>query len=202
LPGPTSEAQKFTLTYIDGREVNGLAHGLFAQPEGLHLYRRDSTDKLRMLFVPNRVLKSYHAGPRLGESLIAAGQVDRASCAALDAAGSARQKLGAYVPDRGITADDLKALEEQADSRPASRRVADRRRLIERNNSPTRSNCRSDRKKRRRHPQDMGATTAEAVHATIAHNLGIPFVSCDSTSIRRCCRSSPRRWRASTCSCR
>ena len=183
MPGPSSEAQKFVLTYIDGREVNGLAHGLYAQPEGLHLYRRDSTDKLRMLFVPNRVLKSYHAGPRLGESLIAAGQVAPGAVhAALDVQQDQRgKKLGTYVHSTvAITADDLKkALEEQADY-PARKLgellIADG--LI----SLKQLAYALELQKRDRKMRlgdilvDMGATTAEAVHATIAHNLGIPFV--------------------------
>jgi len=183
MPAPSSEAQKFTLTYIDGREVNGNAHGLFAQPEGLYLYRRDSTGKLRMLFVPNRVLKNYRSGPRLGESLIAAGRVAPGAVhAALDAQQDQRgKKLGAYVHSTvAITADDLKkALEEQADF-PARKLgellIADGLISLKQLAYALELQKRDRKKRLGDILVEMGATTSEAVHATIAHNLGIPFV--------------------------
>jgi type IV pilus assembly protein PilB len=183
LPGPSSEAQKFVLNYIDGREVGGLAHGLFVQPEGLYLYRRDSTGKLRMLFVPNRVLKSYHSGPRLGESLIATGQVAPGVVhAALDAQQDQRgKKLGAYVHSTvAITADDLKkALEEQAEY-PARKLgellIADGLISLKQLAYALELQKRDRKKRLGDILVEMGATTAEAVHATLAHNLGIPFV--------------------------
>jgi len=183
MPEPSGTAQKFILTYIDGKEVSGLAHGLFADPEGLHLYRRDDAGNQRLLFVPNRVLKGYRTGPRLGESLISAGKVPPDT---IDAALKVQQdqrgkKLGAYVHSTvAITADDLKkALEEQANY-PARRLgellIADG--LISLKQLAYALDLQKrDRKKRLGDILvDMGATTAEAVHATIAQNLGIPFV--------------------------
>jgi hypothetical protein len=36
------EPQRFALTYVDGKEIAGLAYGLTAGPEGLQLYGRDA----------------------------------------------------------------------------------------------------------------------------------------------------------------
>ncbi len=183
LPEPSHTPQKFTLSYIDGREISGRALGLFADPEGLHLYRRDVTGKLRLLFVPNRVLKSYRTGPRLGESLISAGKVEPA---AVDMALKTQQeergkKLGVYVHSTvAISADDLKRELERQANYPATRLgellIADGL-ISSKQLSYALELQKTDRKKRLGDILvEMGATTAEAVHMTLAHNLGIPFV--------------------------
>jgi type IV pilus assembly protein PilB len=183
LPAPSSEAQKFILTYIDGREVGGMAHGLFADPEGLHLYRRDDAGRQRLLFVPNRVLKGYRTGPRLGESLISTGQATPVAVhAALDAQQEQRsKKLGTYVHSTvAITADDLKkALEHQADY-PAHKLgellIADGAISLKQLAYALELQKRDRKKRLGDILVEMGATTSEAVHTTLANNLGIPFV--------------------------
>jgi type IV pilus assembly protein PilB len=182
-PEPQGSAQKFVLTYIDGREIGGLAHGLSADPEGLHVYRRDDAGKMRLLFIPNRVLKSYRTGPRLGESLVTAGQV---APGAVDAALQAQQdqrrkKLGAYVHSAvAVTADDLKtALEQQANypARKLGELLIAGGLISLKQLAYALELQKRDRKKRVGDILvDMGAATAEAVHTTLARNLGIPFV--------------------------
>jgi type IV pilus assembly protein PilB len=183
LPGPSETAQKFTLTYIDGKEIGGYAHGLFADPDGLHLYRRDDAGNLRLLFVPNRVLKGYRTGPRIGESLVSAGQV---APAAVDAALQTQQqergkKLGAYVHSTvAITAEELRhELEKQAayPARKLGELLISDGLINPKQLAYALELQKHDRKKRLGDILvDMGATKADAVHRTIAENLGIPFV--------------------------
>ena len=179
----SGDPQRFTLTYVDGKELAGLAFGLIADPEGLRIYGRDAKGNQHLMFVPNRVLRRYHAGPLLGESLVAAKAVAPGKVeAALKAQDAQRgKKLGAYLHSTvALTAEDLKqAIEEQANV-PAHKlgELLIAEGLI----SVKQLAYALELQKRDRGQRigdilvEMGAVTSEAVHSALARNLGVPFV--------------------------
>jgi type IV pilus assembly protein PilB len=177
------EPQPFTLTYVDGKELGGLAYGLAADPEGLRVYGRDAKGNQHLMFVPNRVLRRYRVGPLLGESLVAAKAVAPGKVeAALKTQEAQRaRKLGTYLRSSiALTAEDLKhAIEDQA---KAHQHKLGEVLIAEGLISVKQLAYALELQKRDRGQRigdilvEMGAVTAEAVHGALARSLGVPFV--------------------------